>query len=168
MADVVEYDREAITKALTVLAFCNGNAKAAIRKLKDAEWACPTEQTLRHWSRRHADIYEDAKTRHAELFVPEADELVRDSITFQQVATKRLLENVDDMDLKDLSTAARNSAVIGGLAFDKSQIAKGQPTSIVQVQDAAKILEELNELARIANAGAVDSTAEEIDDVLPE
>jgi len=160
----VEYDREAITKALTVLAFCNGNAKMACRKLRDMGAATPTDQTLRQWRERHPEIYEDAVSRHTELFTDEADTLVRDSITFQQLATKRLLNELDELEPKDLSNAMRNSAVVGGLAFDKSQLAKGQPTARVEVTDAARVLEELNKLAERASSGVVDGTAEELDE----
>ena len=146
MSTPVEYDREAITRALTVLAFQNGNLNRTKRKLQEMGWPAPTVQTLKAWSERHADIYEDAKSRHMEMFASEADEVVRDSVTFMQQATRRLIENVDEMELKDLSNAMRNSSVAMGVVFDKSQMAKGQPTARIEINDAAAILRELNEL----------------------
>jgi hypothetical protein len=164
MADVVEYDREAITKALTVLAFCNGNVKMACRKLDDMGAATPHQATLANWRKRHPEIYEDAVSRHTELFTDEADELVRSTVTFNQRAVARLHEELDDMDPKDISNAARNMAVVGGLMYDKSALAKGQPTARVEVTDAARVLEELNKLAERASSGVIDSTAEELDE----
>jgi hypothetical protein len=163
----VRYDREAITKALTVLVFCNGNAKMAVRKLDDMDLEAPTEATLRHWRESHADIYEDAKSRHTELFTEEADDLVRDAVTFQQRAVRKLNDSLDEMDPKDVSNAGRNVAVMMGLAFDKSQLAKGQPTARIEIQDAGKILEELGKLHALATEAQpshdVDSDAEEVE-----
>jgi hypothetical protein len=166
MSTPVRYDRETITKALTVLVFCNGNAKMAKRKLAEMDLEAPTEATLRNWRDSHADIYEDAKSRHTELFTEEADDLVRDAVTFQQRAVRKLNDSLDEMDPKDVSNAGRNVAVMMGLAFDKSQLAKGQPTARIEIQDAGKILEELNKLHALATEAQpshhIDGTADDI------
>jgi hypothetical protein len=154
MSTPVRYDRETITKALTVLVFCNGNAQMAVRKLKDMDLEAPTAITLRNWRDTHADIYEDAKSRHTELF------------TFQQRAVRKLNDSLDEMDPKDVSNAGRNVAVMMGLAFDKSQLAKGQPTARIEIQDAGKILEELGKLHALATEAQpshhIDGTADDI------
>lgn len=163
-SELVEYTREDITRALTVLAFCNGRPGHAERVLKDMGANCPTKQTLHAWKTRHADIYEDAVSRLDQEVIPQLDEMVRSQVVFQKLATDRLIENVDELELKDLSNAARNASVSMSIGIQNSQLLKGQPTQRVEVTDAARVLHELNEIARQANGNAiVDSTAEEED-----
>jgi hypothetical protein len=156
------YTREEVTRCLTVLAFCNGRPGTAIRELKRMGATCPTQPTLKKWRERHADIYEDAVSRLDEAVIPELDEAVRSQIIFQKQAYDRLLDNIDEMELGQLSNAARNAAVGSSIGIEKSQLLRGQPTQITEQRDPAKLIKELQDLARLANASAdVDSTAEE-------
>lgn len=159
------YTREDIIRCMTTLAFCNGRVRTAKRELERMGVRSPTLATLTAWRERHAEIYEDAVSRLHETVIPELEELNRSQVIFQKQAYDRLLDEVDEMELGQLSNAARNAAVGMSIGIEKAQLLKGQPTSVTEVRDPAAILKELNELARQANASAdVDSTAEELAD----
>jgi hypothetical protein len=164
------YNRVQKREALMVLAHNNGNARAAQRDLErheDRTLANVSYQTLHLWKKNEAEMYQECISHLDSMTIPEIDRNLRLNIQVGNAALERVLEMLPEMDAKDLSTVARNASVGMGIATEKSQLLKGNPTERVEVLEPTQILEELRRLAAQAvprQIADVDGTAEEMDE----
>src|SRR4051794_17420549 len=110
------YSEEQIQLGLTALAYASGNSRRASRELKQVGLAIP-QRTLHDWRQKtHPQKYEEIQ---AEVLPKIRERAAEKQMAVVEAATgvqHKLLGRLDresgDMDLKDVSTASRNVAVV--------------------------------------------------------
>jgi len=162
------YTEEQKERALQLMALL-GNAAEVSRQLADdkGDPVGIPETTLRHWKNtshrdRFLEIRADVlpqiqKTIAAQL----EDDVIADSAVIEKLRDEMLLK-IGDMKAGEIASAYRNLGVKRAVDIDKSQLLRGNPTEIVQTQNADELI---GALARIAPGMVIDSTADDISDV---
>lgn len=164
MADYTEAD---IDRALMEYAFQRGNAAEASRRLAAEDILTVSAATILKWAKDLPDRLENAKARLFEQLADDNELVAREYVDIQRLVLKRLRENVDELEPRDLAAAARNLATGAGISVDKASALKGRPTVITESRDVSQIMEGI--FLRLTGGGqTVDATATEIPQELPE
>ena len=151
--------------ALTALALCGDDAAKAHRFLKEQGRSVPVS-TIKSW-RNHVHVDRYYKLRDGDLVGQINRRMAADWETAALKHLAKHTEALDQVDPTKLSPAERikflqSNAIAAGISTDKSQLLRGNPTEIVQTQNAEELI---GALARIAPGMVIDSTAEDITDV---
>jgi hypothetical protein len=154
-----KYDDHTIEEALWEVARCTGNYSRASRQLAERGIKV-SHNTIRDWVNRHPRRYAEIRD--------EAQHMTRQMLAaaHEDVAAKaaeKVREGLDDVDVRDLPErdrpgALRNLETVAGIAQDKAQVTRAQPTEIQQHRHVHEIFARLE--ARFPGI-VVDSTAEE-------
>jgi transposase-like protein len=149
------YTPEQVDKALLAL-IVTGSVKEA------SEQTGINTSTLSLWRRQqHADRYAELAEEHAPAarrkIAAELDSLVQAKIEMSW----RLIERFDPSKIyeRDIPKALAELSRSKATDIDKGLLLRGQPTAIVQKQDATELLEAI---ARTAPGAIVEGSAEEI------
>jgi hypothetical protein len=157
------YSAQDIERTLMYVALYGSQVKAHTA-LEEHGHKPPCPQTVSNWTREHAD-------KLAELerdIVPKRRELMariheRDALTQAEIVQKlneRLLQNVENVAVRDLAGAINRIDTSRAINVDKAALLRGMPTTITQHTSAEDILK------RLAAQGlaVIEGTAEEITD----
>jgi hypothetical protein len=171
LANWTEKDREQGLKALVI---SNGNTEKAAEALKASGKAIPG-RTLRDWRQEHAERYETLeKSRndwmaaflsdHAEFIGTLAGEV---EIRLLLNALNRSDEELNGMDLKKLTDAAKNATVVRSMSIQRANELRQRPTKpIGEVMSFAEATKALAAFMRkhpgIVETNLIEGTAEEV------
>jgi hypothetical protein len=160
------YGPEQIDKALLAYAACGANAAKACRLLKERGIGVHPK-TLTQWAEgRYADRYMEIHAKHGQqldrVLAQETRDIALRASQVERLAVDETEKELKAGTVKDASAAARNMAVVKGVATDKLLTLTGRPAQIVEHRSAQDLVKKLEAL------GVVDSTAEEEPDPLPE
>jgi hypothetical protein len=130
------YSVEEIDRALSAVAYFNGNTRSAAKALTEQGVTVP-RSTLRNWITTHQDRYEKLRAdliprvheRVAEKHLELADAQMEASWEFLQ----RLLKEKNNIPPRDLSTVQRNLDVGSGVHTDKALVLRGQGAPAIAV-----------------------------------
>jgi hypothetical protein len=154
---------EDVEHGLLALALAAGNSEKANEYLQ-AAGVHVTSRTLRRWRIAHHDRYVELCNQRAPEIEQAAIHSLREAYatSFEGVAEGVQLtrESMHLLDPKDLSTATRNLAVVGGIVAEKYHLATDRPTHRVEHTNPEDTLRALATRFGID----VTSTAEDITD----
>lgn len=153
---------EEVDAGLMMLAFCGGNSGEASRRLKEQGYNL-SDRVLRKfrsttYPERYAELHRTRAQEIEDVIVTKMRETALQAADVQQRALEKTVEQLDNGELRDASTAARNAAVVQGIATDKLLTLTGRPTTVVEHRDAEDVL---RGLAQRFPGLIVEGTAEE-------
>ena len=110
------------------------------------------DRTLRIWKEtQYADRFREIAANHTrevrDTIAQEQIEIAIAAGDVERVALAKVHSQIEDAELKDVSTAGRNAAVSKGIALDKHLLYRGEPTQIVRHQQASDILAQIKKIA---------------------
>lgn len=156
------YSPEEIDRGLLALALAGGNAMRASRELEALGHPVPW-RTLYNWRDKHAQRLSELRTEHAPkieaLIVREARDSALLAAQVEQAGLARLQDNIDDIDLKDLSKTVKDASVSKAVNVDQVLKLEGRPTQIVENRQASDLIRKLRASGAM---DAIDGEAEEI------
>jgi hypothetical protein len=122
---------EAIERGLFVLALSGTNAGRASKQLAEQGMSIPPA-TLRRWANEtHSERYAAIRDEHAAEVQKRVAREQEDIAIKAAAVTAKLLDRldaeVDTLDKRDLSTAARNTGTIGGIAVSRLMETRERP-----------------------------------------
>lgn len=138
-----------VTRALTAVAYANGNTRLAARNLAEDEfqidhttlWAWQTKQHAAEYERIRAEVLPKIREQAGDEHLA----LARRQMKASQIATEEWLERRGELKASDLSTAARNFDVGSGIHSQHAQVFHDQPTQRIEI-DVSATLKELKSL----------------------
>jgi len=138
---------ERLERGLLAVAAFNGNTRKAAEFLAGDDLEIP-HQTLWNWANNvHADRYEQIRRERLPRVQAAAAERHLEMLDRNLDLEGKLLEDLDgkrhELAARDLSTAARNTAVGTGIHSEKHLLYSGQPTEIRKHRDATELLRAL-------------------------
>jgi hypothetical protein len=163
MANLTKYTEQEVEEALSVLAVVGNDAEASRRT------GIP-KATLCNWRNNvHATRYDEIRAevlpKIREALAAQAEQAAQEQGYAAQLLLAKLVEEIPNMKPGEVAGALRNLETSKAINIDKSQLLRGQPTSIIEKRDSQQILDSL--AARFSqlvydDAETIDSTAEEI------
>lgn len=160
------YTPEQITAGLTVLALCGGDAARAEAQLTEQGQRVP-DSTLQAWRdtfhpERYRDICTDLAPQIEARVVHLQRELAVRATEGALLAANLERTRIENGEVKDAASSARNLSTVAGIAVDKILSLTGRPTSITEHRNADQVLGRLERLGLLK--ADVDSTATEVTD----
>lgn len=157
------YDTETVERALWALALHAGSPQQASEALAE-QGISIAKQTLHRWKTQHAERYEqvrkEASSQIADRIASEAEAFMLAAAETERLALRKLHEQIENDQIKDVSSALRNITTSKALNNDKiASPLRGRPSVVVERRTADEALKRLERLA-----ASVDSSAEEIQD----
>lgn len=136
-------------RALTVLALCSDNARAAARQLK-AQGHPVNARTLDRWRTAHADELEEVRQEvvvriHARI-AAEQEAVVREATQAAREYVERARHDLKAGKVKDAAGGARNLETVSGIGVDKLLVLRDRPTQVVEHRHAVEVLAELDRI----------------------
>jgi hypothetical protein len=127
-----DYDLGEVERGLRAVAVAGGNTRLASRRLRDLHGLEIPPSTLRRWIESvHADRYAEVRVEEAErvqkLAASEFEDLGRRSMTIVHKGLDRLEKEMDELPLRDVSTAVRNVATVAGISQSNVQMTRERP-----------------------------------------
>jgi hypothetical protein len=169
------YGEVEIQRGLLALACANGNSRKASRDLAEDGIAIP-HSTLAKWkTKNHASRYNEIRAevlpRIREQTGDEHLALARMQLDASAKSTEAFMKKLeaDELDARDLSTAARNFDVGSGIHTQNSSLLHGEPTSRPD-RGSDEILRELaafglNNLPEVIAGSATEETITDAEEV---
>lgn len=151
------YTDEQIDTALIALVL-TGSSKEAVKHLRALpDYPRLGDRTLRGWQTKHADRLErlerELAPRVANRVAARAESIALRSLEVQAELVEQTHDKRAGLDADKASAAARNLAVVTGIAFDKlSGPIRGRPNVIIERRDPAEILRRIEQIAGTQHA----------------
>lgn len=140
-----------------------GNAAQASRNLQEQGLDIPGD-TLRSWTRSHAERYSvirtEVKEKAEEGLIHDFREIAQLAVQAERLALEKTIEQLEGDNAKDPSSAARNAATVKGITVANMLTLDGRPSVITQTRQASDIIAELVKIA--PNVFRVDSTVTDV------
>lgn len=140
------YDPEQVERGLIALAECNGNGRKAERLLSQ-DGIGIDHTTLYRWRKyEHAEQFERVRAEVLPKVRLAASEdhmaLSERCMEAEHLLLDRLVDEVPNLDKRDISTSLRNVSTSGAIHVDKGQVLSDQPTEIRRL-DTGEVLRKL-------------------------
>lgn len=143
------YDPAMVERGLLALAECNGNGRKAERLLKE-DGVSIDRTTLYNWrnGEKHAEQYERIMAEVVPKVRRKASEehmaLSERCMEAEHLVLERFIDEVPNLDKRDLSTGIRNLSTSSAIHVDKAVDKLGQGEDTAAPLDAASLLRKLN------------------------
>lgn len=106
-----KFSEDERTTALTVLAFSDGNILQAVRRLKEDHAFSISVDALRRWrDKDYADRYEEIRIQVDRILADQSKSLAFDYAETERELNRKLREEMDNLQARDIHTAIRNVA----------------------------------------------------------
>jgi len=143
------YGAPEVTRALTAVAYANGNTRKAARDLAEDGIRMDDSLLWRWKSEQHVEEYERIRQTILPQIRRQAGDEHLDLASRQMAVNRQILERlgkeVDDLPAKELPGASRNMSVGAAVETEKAQLLHEQPTERRAV-DLPSMLKELQSL----------------------
>lgn len=128
--------------------YCGRSARHTVESLERMGYPnIPKKETVTRWSHKYTEELQELEHKHADSLgkrVAGKYEAIAIAYTdAQAIFLERLLENADDVPLRELPNTLRSLAVSAGVATDKSQLLRGKPTQNIARIGVNEIIGEL-------------------------